>query len=101
MVMSLTIELRRSSPIPLYYQLAQTVKNAIDAGHVQPGEVLESDIDLARRIKIARNTVRKGLALLIRDGYLQHTSMTALRVSEQSFRVQQPRNDREQLLVAG
>ena len=36
--MTLAVELDRSSPVPLYYQLAQAIEAAISDGELAPGD---------------------------------------------------------------
>ncbi len=51
----LRIELDRSSPVPLYHQVAQAIQAAIDDGRLAPGELLENEISLSTRLVNPRN----------------------------------------------
>ena len=46
----LTVELDRSSPVPLYYQLAQAIEAAIRDGELAPGDRFENELALAKRL---------------------------------------------------
>lgn len=61
----LRIELDRTSPIPLYHQVAQAIQAAIDDGRLAPGELLENETALATRLGISRPTARQALRELV------------------------------------
>ena len=50
--MPLTVELDRSSPVPLYYQLAQAIEAAIRDGELSPGDRFENELALAKRLTL-------------------------------------------------
>src|SRR5882724_4894332 len=66
------VELRvdRSSPVPLYYQIAQQLEEAVRSGSLAPGERLENEVDLADRFGLSRPTVRQAIQELVRKGML-------------------------------
>ncbi|MCV2395023.1 GntR family transcriptional regulator [Actinotalea sp. M2MS4P-6] len=66
----LRIELDRTSPVPLYHQVAQAIQAAIDDGRLAPGELLENEISLANRLGISRPTARQALRELVDKGQL-------------------------------
>ena len=51
-------------------QLAQTLRQEIQTGRLQPGQRLMSINDLSQVYKVSVRTVREALALLEQDGYL-------------------------------
>jgi GntR family transcriptional regulator len=65
-----SVELSRASPVPLYYQLVEVIRDSIAAGELQPEEQLPPERDLARQLGISRLTARQALSLLVRDGTL-------------------------------
>ncbi len=65
MAQQLRIELDRTSPVPLYHQVAQAVQAAIDDGRLAPGELLENELSLATRLGISRPTARQAIAELV------------------------------------
>ena len=66
----LPIRIDRSSPVPLYYQLAEQLTAAIDSQLLQPGDALENELSLAERLKLSRPTVRRAIAELVERGQL-------------------------------
>jgi DNA-binding GntR family transcriptional regulator len=66
--MSLRVD--RSSPVPLYYQIAQQLEHAIATGQLNPGDRLETELDLAERFGLSRPTVRQAIQELVRKGLL-------------------------------
>lgn len=60
--------LDRDTPVPLYYQLQEVLKEDIDAGHWQPGEILPSEAELEAQFGVSRTVIRKALDVLTADG---------------------------------
>jgi len=71
-VMSLAglIPLDRSSPVPLYYQVAQHLEEAIESGLLPPGSRLDNEMQLAERLALSRPTVRRAIQYLVDKGLL-------------------------------
>lgn len=65
-----SIQIEKSSPIPLYYQLAESIKEQIRSGDLRPGEQLPGERDLAEQVGISRMTARQAIAYLVRDGVI-------------------------------
>jgi|Deesub1362A_J573_1020465.scaffolds.fasta_scaffold05194_4 GntR family transcriptional regulator len=63
--------LDRSSPLPLYHQLAGWLEARIADGTYRPGDRLPSETHLARQFGLNRNTVRHALAYLARQGLVE------------------------------
>jgi GntR family transcriptional regulator len=59
--------LHRSSPEPLYRQLAQHLEAAIRSGRLKPGDRLESESLLSDRFAVSRITVRQAIEELVRQ----------------------------------
>src|SRR3981081_2781029 len=66
----LTVELDRSSPVPLYYQLAQAIEASIRDGELAPGERFENELALAKRLTLSRPTTRRAIQELVDKGLL-------------------------------
>jgi len=66
----LRINLDRSSPVPLYYQMAKTIEKEIENGELIPGQRLENEIALAGRLRVSRPTARRALQELVDLGML-------------------------------
>ncbi|MGW2643133.1 GntR family transcriptional regulator [Streptomyces sp. NPDC001348] len=67
---SLDFTLDRSSPVPLYHQLAQQLEAAIGRGALTPGRLLGNEIDLSVRLGLSRPTVRQAIQSLVDKGLL-------------------------------
>ena len=66
----LTLDLDRSSPVPLYFQVSRQIEAAIDAGTLAPGDRLENEISLADRWGLSRPTMRRAIQELVDRGLL-------------------------------
>jgi DNA-binding GntR family transcriptional regulator len=58
----------RDSPVPLYFQLAQHLELAIDAGHIPAGSRLDNEIQFAAQLGLSRPTVRRAIQYLVDKG---------------------------------
>ena len=54
----LTFDIDRSSPTPLYFQLAQAIEGAIAGGTLPAGSRLENEVLLAQRYGLSRAGAR-------------------------------------------
>src|SRR5476649_2450467 len=63
-----TIVLNRSSPVPLYFQLAQHIENEIRSGNLASGDRLENDVKIAEELGLSRPTVRAAFGYLVDKG---------------------------------
>ncbi len=64
------IKLNRNSPIPLYYQLVQYIRESIRVGRLATEQKLPAERDIAEQAGVSRMTVRQALAYLEREGVL-------------------------------
>jgi GntR family transcriptional regulator len=64
------VAVTKRSPIPLYYQLAELIRERIRSGELAPGDQLPADRELAEQAGISRMTARQAVAYLVRDGTL-------------------------------
>jgi len=67
---TLRITIDRSSPVPLYHQMAKAIERDIEAGALAPGERVENEIALAERLRVSRPTARRALQELVDLGML-------------------------------
>ena len=67
-VIPVTID--RSSPVPLYHQLAEQLTASIEDGRLKPGDPFENELALAERLDLSRPTVRRAIAELVNRGLL-------------------------------
>ena len=70
MALQVAVTIDRSSPVPLYHQLAEQLRSAIDDGRLQPGDPFENEIALAERLDLSRPTVRRAIQELVGQGLL-------------------------------
>ncbi|MFN8088891.1 MAG: GntR family transcriptional regulator [Mycobacterium sp.] len=68
--MPLAVVLDRSSPVPLYYQLAEAIEAAIRDGELAPGDRFENELALAKRLALSRPTTRRAIQELVDKGLL-------------------------------
>lgn len=62
--------LDRSSPVPLYFQVAEQFEQAILTGEIAPGERIENEIALAKDLGLSRPTMRQAIQVLVDKGML-------------------------------
>lgn len=70
-------------PVPLYYQLKQILRSAIERGEYQPGDQLPSEPELTRNYGISRITARQALDELETEGLVIRRHGKGTYVSEQ------------------
>ena len=62
--------INRESPVPLYFQIAESLKGAISDGTLKPGDRLDNELDLAGQLGVSRPTVRQAVQRLVDEGLL-------------------------------
>lgn len=62
------MSLDRSSAVPFYVQLKQTLQREIQEGVYAPGELIPTEVELCRQYGISRHTVRQALSELVKEG---------------------------------
>src|SRR5690606_17759050 len=65
--------LHRSSPVPLYFQVARRLEQLIESGELPVGGRLENEVELAERLGVSRSTVRRAIQDLVERGVLVRT----------------------------
>jgi DNA-binding GntR family transcriptional regulator len=68
--LTLFIDLERSGPIPLYFQVATRIEKAIMDGTLPAGARLENEISFGERLGLSRPTVRRAIQDLVDKGLL-------------------------------
>jgi len=68
------VQLDKHSPIPLYHQAYLVLREMIIKGVIPSGELLPPEIDLARSLKIGRQTIRQALSQLVDEGLIERFS---------------------------
>jgi len=64
------IALDRSSPVPLYFQVAGQLERAVVDGSLAPGDRIVNEVELAARLGLSRPTMRQAIQLLVDKGML-------------------------------
>jgi GntR family transcriptional regulator len=64
------VRLDKSLPTPLYYQLAERIREEIERGARKPGEQLPSERELSEQLGISRMTERQAITYLAQKGTL-------------------------------
>jgi DNA-binding GntR family transcriptional regulator len=68
--LKLFVDLERSGPIPLYFQIATRIEAAIMDGTLPAGARLENEIAFGERLGLSRPTVRRAIQDLVDKGLL-------------------------------
>lgn len=64
------ITLDRSSPVPLYFQVAEQLEAAILEGTLAPGDKISNEVSLAGELGLSRPTMRQAIQVLVDKGML-------------------------------
>ncbi|WP_432855059.1 GntR family transcriptional regulator [Amycolatopsis sp. CA-161197] len=70
MPIDLDITLDRSSPIPLYFQVAEQLESAVTSGKLAPGTKISDEVTLSTALGVSRPTMRQAIQLLVDKGML-------------------------------
>jgi DNA-binding GntR family transcriptional regulator len=62
--------INRSSPIPLYVQIARDIELSVKGGELAPGSLLDAEVTLAKNFAVSRPTIRAAIAYLVERGLL-------------------------------
>lgn len=60
----------KNSPIPIYYQLKEDIKQNIAKGVWKVGQCIDSERELSERYEVSRMTIRQALGELVHEGIL-------------------------------
>ena len=64
------LQVDRTSPVPLYFQVATRLQAMIEKGEIGVGARIENEIDLAERLGVSRPTTRRAIQYLVERGML-------------------------------
>ena len=81
-----TFAVDRSSPVPLYFQVAQHLEHSIESGALPPGTLLDNEIQLAERLGISRPTMRRAMEHLVDNGLVVRRRGIGTRVVQPKVR---------------
>jgi GntR family transcriptional regulator len=62
--------INKNSPVPIYHQLEEYIKQQIESGILQEEEAIPSEREFSERFEISRMTVRQAINNLVTDGCL-------------------------------
>lgn len=75
-------EIDHTSPIPLYLQIEQKLRELITEDEYKKGKLLPNEVDLSRQLGISRNTLRQAINKLVMDGLLVRKKGKGTKVAE-------------------
>ncbi|MCM3655008.1 GntR family transcriptional regulator [Metabacillus litoralis] len=81
--------IKKDSPIPIYYQLEEIIKDLIEKGKLKPGDSLPAEREYAEKFEISRMTVRQAFTQLVNDGYLYRIQGKGTFVAERKPKIEQ------------
>ncbi|MBS3736759.1 MAG: GntR family transcriptional regulator [Candidatus Bipolaricaulota bacterium] len=79
-------KVNKESPVPLYYQVKENLKEKIESGVLEPNERLPSERDLENKHGISRMTARRALTELESEGYVYREQGKGSYVAEPKLR---------------
>lgn len=82
----LVLPIDRGSPIPIYYQLKEALKQQIESGILKPHERVPSERELEEAYHISRMTARRALEELEAEGYIYRAQGKGSFVAEPKIR---------------
>lgn len=65
------VQLVRTSPVPLFFQLSEQIRTLVEGGQLKPGTFLPGEHDLAALWGVSRPTIRRALDELATAGLVQ------------------------------
>ena len=75
-------ELDKSTPIPLYFQIKEIIREEIEEGRLSPGDSIPSERKLADEFDVSRPTIRQALKELVNEGMLHREKGKGTYVAE-------------------
>src|ERR1700712_470715 len=76
----------RTSPVPLYFQVAQHLESAIQSGELPTGTLLQNEVDLAESLGLSRPTMRRAMQHLVDKGLVVRRRGIGTRVVQPKLR---------------
>jgi DNA-binding GntR family transcriptional regulator len=80
------LTINRTSPVPLYFQVAQHLEHAISSGSIPPGTRFDNEIVLAERLGLSRPTMRRAMQHLVDKGLIVRRRGIGTRVVQPKVR---------------
>ena len=76
----------RNSPVPLYFQVAQHLEDAIRSGALATGTLFQNEVDLAASLGLSRPTMRRAMQHLVDKGLVVRRRGVGTRVVQPKLR---------------
>jgi len=80
----------RTTPIPLYYQIAQHLRADIRQRGLRPGDLLGTEEEIQKTFEVSRATVRKALEELSEEGLVTRITGKGTYIAQRKLAVQLP-----------
>ncbi|RWZ60619.1 GntR family transcriptional regulator [Halobacillus fulvus] len=80
--------LNKKSPLPMYYQIEEDLKQKMSNGDYAPGDVIPSERELSELYRVSRMTVRQAITNLVNEDILYREKGKGTFVAEQ--KIEQP-----------
>ncbi len=80
--------INKQSPLPIYYQIIEDLKNRIEQQEFNPGDMIPSERELSEGYNVSRMTVRQAITNMVNDGHLYRERGKGTFVSER--KIEQP-----------
>jgi GntR family transcriptional regulator len=65
----MSIQIDKNSPIPIYRQIEDALREQIVSGHLRPYDLIPSENELSKSLEVSPMTVRQAMGLLVKDGF--------------------------------
>ncbi len=81
------MKINRNSPVPVYYQIQNQIRQKIENEKLIPGEKLPSERELSAKLEISRSTIRKAIRGLINEGLCVNKQGKGIFVSDEKITI--------------
>ncbi|MGL5329107.1 MAG: GntR family transcriptional regulator [Peptostreptococcaceae bacterium] len=75
-------KINKSIPVPLYYQLKESIIDNINNSNLNPGDTIPTELEFCNLLGISRPTVNQAIKELINEGYLKRIKGKGTFISE-------------------
>ncbi|MTH55490.1 phosphonate metabolism transcriptional regulator PhnF [Bacillus mangrovi] len=63
--------IQKNSPVPIYFQVEESIREKIESGEWESGEAIPSERQFCEQFSISRMTVRQAITNLVNEGILE------------------------------
>lgn len=67
----LEMNIDKTVPVPLYYQLKSLILSEIKKGNLKEGDCLPTEMQMVEHFHVSRSTVRQAISDLSKEGWLE------------------------------